>query len=47
MFYMIFYNTQQREIYEAKIEELEIQSVSNINEMKNMTQDMKTVNTIT
>ena len=45
MFMFVSYNTQQRETYEARIEEMEIQSVNNSKEMKNVTHDMKTVNT--
>ena len=37
-------NTQQKETYQARIEEMEIESVNNNKEMKNMTHDMKTVN---
>ena len=41
---MISYNTQQKETYQAKMEEMEIQSVSNNNEMKSVNRDMKSVN---
>ena len=41
------YNIQQKETYQARIEEMELQSVNNNNEMKCMTHDMKTVNTKT
>ena len=35
---------QQKETYQARIEEMEIESVNNSKEMKDVTRDMKTVN---
>ena len=35
---------QQKETYQARIEEMEIQSVNNNKVMKSVTRDMKTVN---
>ena len=35
---------QQKETYQARIDEMEIQSVNNNKEMKDVTRDMKTVN---
>ena len=44
MFYTISYNIQQKETYQARIEEMKIESVNNNKEMKSATHDMKTVN---
>ena len=41
---MIPFNIQQKETYQARIEEMEIESVNNNKEMKSVTHDMKTVN---
>ena len=35
---------QQKETYQARIDEMEIESVNNNKEMKSVTRDMKTVN---
>ena len=41
--YSCLYDIQQKETYQARIDEMEMQSVSNNKEMKDVTRDMKTV----